>query len=64
MNHSLEGGAVTFWMEPERGTVNDINPPKLINFYVVVRDHVDELIEDAKTHKNEKRIFLQGPKRV
>lgn len=55
------GGAVTFWMEPERGTINDINP-KLINFYVVVRDHVDELIEDAKTHKNEKEYFYKARK--
>lgn len=53
------GGAVTFWMEPRRGTINDINP-KLINFYVVVRDHVDELIEDAKKHKNEKEYFYKA----
>ncbi|WP_084593955.1 DNA adenine methylase [Palaeococcus ferrophilus] len=53
------GGAVTFWMEPERGTINDINP-KLMNFYVVVRDHVDELIEDAKKHKNEKEYFYKA----
>ncbi|NJE76360.1 DNA adenine methylase [Thermococcus sp. ES12] len=53
------GGAVTFWMEPKRGTINDINP-KLINFYVVVRDHVDELIEDAKGHRNEKEYFYKA----
>lgn len=53
------GGAVTFWMEPEKGTINDINP-KLINFYVVVRDHVDELIEDAKNHKNDKEYFYKA----
>ncbi len=53
------GGAVTFWMEPKRGTINDINP-KLINFYIVVRDYVDELIEDAKRHKNEKEYFYKA----
>jgi len=46
-------------MEPKMGTINDINP-KLINFYVVVRDHVDELIEDAKKHKNEKEYFYKA----
>lgn len=53
------GGAVTFWMEPDKGTINDINP-KLVNFYVVVRDHVDELIEDAEEHKNEKEYFYKA----
>lgn len=53
------GGAATFWMEPKRGTINDINP-KLVNFYVVVRDHVKELIEDAKRHKNEKEYFYKA----
>ncbi len=47
-------------MEPDKGgTINDINP-KLVNFYVVVRDHVDELIEDAEEHKNEKEYFYKA----
>ena len=53
------GGAVTFWIEPKKGTINDINP-KLMNFYVVVRDHVDELIEDAQRHKYEKEYFYRA----
>jgi len=53
------GGAVTFWIEPKGGTINDINT-KLINFYVVVRDHVDELIEDARNHRYEKDYFYRA----
>ncbi|WP_175059068.1 DNA adenine methylase [Thermococcus sp. 2319x1] len=53
------GGAVTFYIEPKSGTINDINP-KLINFYVVLRDFVDELIEDAKQHKNEKEYYYRA----
>ena len=53
------GGAVTFWLEPNEGTINDINP-KLINFYIVLRDFVDELIEDAKQHKNEKNYYYKA----
>lgn len=51
------GGAFTFWYEPKRGSINDINP-KLMTFYIVVRDYVDDLIEDARNHINEKRILL------
>ncbi|MDN5320122.1 MAG: adenine methylase [Thermococcaceae archaeon] len=53
------GGAVTFWVEPKSGTINDINP-KLINFYLVVRDYVEELIQDAKQHKNEKEYYYKA----
>lgn len=53
------GGAVTFWLEPKRGTINDINS-KLINFYLVVRDHVEELIRDAMQHKNEKEYYYKA----
>ncbi len=37
------GGAVFFDLEPRNGTINDTNP-RLINFYRVVRDHPDKLI--------------------
>lgn len=53
------GGAVTFYIEPRSGTINDVNK-KLINFYVVLRDFVDELIEDAKQHKNEKEYYYRA----
>lgn len=38
------GGAVFFDLEPGDGTINDTNP-RLVNFYEVVRDRPDELIE-------------------
>ena len=52
------GGAVTFWLEPKEGTINDINP-KLINFYIILRDYPEELIEDAKMHKNEREYYYR-----
>lgn len=55
------GGALTFYLEPERGTINDINE-KLINFYIVLRDFPDELIADASRHKNEKEYYYQARK--
>ena len=38
--------------------VNDINE-ELINVYKVIRDHVEELIEDLKRHKNEADYFYK-----
>lgn len=52
------GGALTFWLEPREGTINDANP-RLMNFYRVVRDKVDELIEDANQHINEKQYYYR-----
>ena len=40
------GGAVFFSIEPTSGSINDVNP-RLMNFYRVVRDHPEELIEVA-----------------
>ena len=44
------GGAVFFSIDPDSGTVNDINE-RLMNFYEVVRDHPDELVEENRTHE-------------
>lgn len=49
-------GAVLFDLRPKKAVINDINK-ELINVYMVIRDHVDELIEDLKRHKNEKEYF-------
>jgi len=49
----MGGGAVFFSLEPERGSVNDINP-RLMNFYGVVRDSPEELIEVAGGYNYEK----------
>jgi DNA adenine methylase len=44
------GGAVFFALEPERGSINDINT-RLINFYEVVQEWPDELIRENRTHE-------------
>ena len=44
------GGAVFFSIEPEGGSINDINP-RLMNFYRVVRDRPRELIEEARGYR-------------
>ena len=54
----LGGGAVLFHLQPQRGVVNDLNH-ELINLYQVIRDSVDELIEDLKKHKNQAYYFYQ-----
>jgi DNA adenine methylase len=52
----LGGGAVLFHLQPNRAVVNDINE-ELINIYTVIRDNLEELIEDLKRHKNEADYF-------
>ena len=38
--------------------VNDISE-ELINVYTVIRDNIEELIEDLKTHKNEAGYYYR-----
>lgn len=52
----LGGGAVLFDLQPAKAVINDINE-ELINVYTVIRDHVDELINDLKKYKNEAKCF-------
>ena len=40
----LGGGAIFFQVKPKKGTINDVNP-RLMNFYSVVRDNPEKLIE-------------------
>jgi DNA adenine methylase len=54
----IGGGAVLFELEPKKAVINDANS-ELINVYKVVRDNVDELIDDLKTHKNEADYFYK-----
>ncbi len=49
-------GAVLFELQPKKAVINDIND-ELINVYDVIKNQVDELIEDLKQHKNEKDYF-------
>ncbi len=50
------GCAVLFALCPEKAVINDINN-ELINIYRVIRDNVDELIEDLKKHENSREYF-------
>lgn len=43
-------GAFLFALQPKKAVINDTNA-ELINCYQVIRDHVDELIEDLRQHK-------------
>lgn len=54
----IGGGAVLFHLQPKKAVVNDINN-ELINLYQVIKDNVDELIEDLKEHKNEADYFYK-----
>jgi len=54
----MGGGAVFFSLEPERGSVNDINP-RLMNFYRVVRDSPEELIEVASSYNYQKEEYYR-----
>jgi len=50
------GGAVLFHIQPEKAVVSDINE-ELINLYMVIKNNVEELIEDLKKHKNTSDYF-------
>jgi DNA adenine methylase len=52
----IGGGAVFLNQQPKKAVINDYNA-ELINVYKVVRDNVDELIEDLAKHKNESDYF-------
>lgn len=54
----LGGGAVLLNLKPSKAVVNDINE-ELITVYTVIRDSVEELIEDLKRHKNEEDYFYK-----
>jgi len=50
------GGAVFFKAEPTSGTISDINP-RLMNFYKVVRDEPEGLIEHASEYMYDRDEF-------
>lgn len=49
----IGGGALFFDLEPQGGTINDVNP-RLINFYKTVRDYPEKLIKISKSFKSPK----------
>ncbi|CEE01693.1 Modification methylase DpnIIA [Caldibacillus thermoamylovorans] len=47
----LGGAAVLFDLQPKKAVINDINS-ELINTYFVIKNNVEDLIEDLKKHEN------------
>lgn len=47
----LGGAAVLFDLQPKKAVINDINS-ELINTYLVIKNNVEDLIEDLKKHEN------------
>ena len=54
----IGGGAVFFYILPEKAILIDINK-ELINCYKVIKNNVKELIELLKNHKNERDYYYQ-----
>lgn len=54
----LGGGALLFNLQPKKAIVNDSNY-ELINTYKVIRDNVEELIEDLEKHDNTSEYFYK-----
>ena len=54
----IGGGAVFLSQQPKKAVINDYNA-ELINVYKMVRDNVEELIEDLATHENESEYFYK-----
>lgn len=52
------GGALFFELQPNNAYISDINE-ELINLYNVVKDDVNNLIEDLGNHNTSKEYFLQ-----
>jgi len=50
------GGAVFFHLSPPKSILIDSNE-ELINFYLVVRDNLEELLTDLKRHKNTREYY-------
>lgn len=52
------GGAVLFHIQPNKAIINDVNS-ELINLYNVIRNNVEDLIEDLRRHINEEAYFYE-----
>lgn len=51
----IGGAAVLFGLKPENAVINDSNN-ELINVYLVIRDHPEELITQLKKHKENNSV--------
>lgn len=54
----LGGAAVLFDLQPKKAVINDINS-ELINAYLVIKNNVDDLIEDLKKHENKSDYYYK-----
>ncbi len=52
----IGGGAMFFSLQPDRAALWDINE-ELINCYLVIREHVEELISALRLHRYEKEYY-------
>ncbi|MBR8831808.1 MAG: Modification methylase DpnIIA [Chroococcopsis gigantea SAG 12.99] len=54
----IGGGALFFTLQPHSAFISDINPD-LINTYQVVKDYIEELIQDLKQHVYDQDYYLK-----
>ncbi|NEP00232.1 MAG: DNA adenine methylase [Symploca sp. SIO2E9] len=55
----LGGGAVLFGLQPKKAVVNDSNS-ELINCYKVIKDSLDDLMIQLRTHKEEHEQYQES----
>lgn len=55
----IGGGAVFFKLEPAAGSINDLNR-RLINFYRIIRDHPEQLIQENHNHAYEEEYYYDA----
>jgi DNA adenine methylase len=53
------GGAVFFALEPDHGSINDINT-RLVSFYEVVREWPEDLIEENRSHEHSDEYYYDA----
>lgn len=54
----IGGGAVLFHLQPKNAIINDFNI-ELINVYEVIKNNLEELINDLKKHENNADYFYE-----
>ena len=54
----IGGGALLFSLQPKKAVINDSNA-ELINCYKIIKNSLDELIEDLKNHKNDEYYYYE-----
>lgn len=52
----IGGGSLLFHLSPSNAVINDYNE-ELINCYLIIKNQLEELINDLKKHKNEKEYY-------